>query len=221
MPFSCISENKVIYAEDISAAEWEDLKLRLMRGTANLILPCCRAKASLRSVSGRRQHFAHCRGESCKSDCWGDYSGRESRKGKKSESLDHQRVKEIIREVAANVGWHAETEYEGLTPSGDRWRADVFAEKDVFRVAFEIQVTPQQFSYYRIRQQRYRESGVKGIWLSCRMPEVSDEEIPVFELSKSKGVYVVDFPEFVDPDLLKLSKDFTGTSLGEFIQRML
>jgi hypothetical protein len=220
MPFSCLSENKVIYAEDYSAAEWEDLKLRIMRGALTLTLPCCNAKASLRS--GRRcQHFAHRRNESCKSDCWGDYSGRESRRGKKSESLDHQRVKEIIREVATNIGWCAETEYEGHTPSGDRWCADVFTEKDVFRIAFEIQITPQQFSYYRIRQQRYRESGVKCIWLSCRMPEVSDEEIPVFELSKSKGVFVVDFPEFVDPGLLKLPKGFTGTSLGEFIQLML
>lgn len=217
-----MSEKVVIYAEDFSASEWEDLKLRIMRGTQNLTLPCCGAKASLRSGLSRRQHFAHFRGKSCKSDAWSDYSGNQSkRKKEKSESFDHKRIKEIIREVAEKSGWHAQKEYEGHSPSGDSWFADVFAEKGEFKIVFEIQISPQQFTVYRIRQQRYRESGIKCIWLSCVTPELSDEEIPVFELSKSKGIFVVDFPEFFAPSLLKLPAEFSGICLGEFIQLML
>lgn len=222
MPFSCLSEKNIIYAEDFSASEWEDIKLRAMRGLADLKLPCCYAKPSLRSGLSRVQHFAHYPGASCKSDAWSVYSGRGlRRRGSKSESFDHQRIKEIIREVAEKVGWFAKTEYEGQTSSGDRWTADVYAEKGEFKVVFEIQVSPQQFSYYRIRQQRYRDSGIKCIWLSSVMPEFSDEEIPVFELSKSKGVFVIDFPSFFVPSLLKLPADHSGVSLGEFIQHML
>lgn len=212
----------MIFAEDFSAPEWEDLKLRIMRGTENLTLPCCGAKASLRSGLSRRPHFAHFRGKSCKSDFWSDYSGNKSkRKNGKSESFDHERIKEIIREIAKKSGWCTQKEYEGHSPSGDRWVADVFAEKGEFKIVFEIQITPQQFSLYRIRQQRYRESGIKCIWLSCAMPKFSDEEIPVFELSKSKGIFVVDFPKFFAPNLLKLPREFSGVCLGEFIQLML
>ena len=222
MPFSCMSETHVIFSEDYSSSEWEDLKLRIMHGTLSLTLPCCNAKASLRSGLSRRQHFAHLPGESCKSDSWSDYSGDQlRRKSGNCESLDHQRVKEIVKEIAERAGWSAQTEFEGKSPSGDRWTADVFAEKGEFKIVFEIQVSPQQFSYYRIRQQRYRESGIKCVWLSGVTPEFSDEEIPIFELSKSKGVFVVDFPEFFAPSMLKLPKEFTGLSLGEFLQLLL
>lgn len=222
MPFSCMSGKVVIYAEDFSASEWEDLKLSVMRGMQNLTLPCCGTKASLRSGPSRQHHFAHFRGKSCRNDAWSDYSGNQSKRKKgKSESFDHQRIKDIIKEIAEKSGWCAQKEYEGYSPSGDRWIADVFAEKGEFKIAFEIQISPQQFSTYRIRQQRYRESGIKCIWLSCITPEFSDEEIPVFELSKSKGVFVIDFPEFFVPSLLKLPGEFSGVSLGEFIQLML
>lgn len=222
MPFSCLSGKVVIYAEDFSAIEWEDLKLSTMRGIQNLTLPCCGTKASLRSGPSRQPHFAHIRGKSCKSDAWSDYSGIHSKRKKaKSESFDHQRIKDIIREIAVESGWWAQKEYEGHSPSGHRWIADVYAEKGEFKIAFEIQISPQQFSTYRIRQQRYRESGIKCIWLSCVTPEFSDEEIPVFELSKTKGVFVIDFPKFFVPSLLKLPSEFSGISLGEFIQLML
>jgi hypothetical protein len=221
MPSSCLTDKKVIYAQDFSAGQWEDLKLHIARGTANLLLPCCNGRANLRSGIARRQHFAHFPGESCASDAWCDYAGRQVRKGKAPVSLDHVRIQEIIRAIAAKAGWHAEVEYEGRTPSGDRWVADVYVEQGDSKLAFEVQISPQPFSYYRVRQQRYRESGVKCVWLACIMPEVSDEEIPVFELSKHKGVFVVDFPDFFGPSLLKLPSYFKGTSLGEFVQLML
>ena len=222
MPFSCRSGKDVIYAEDFSSFEWENLKLRILNGTMNLELPYCNAKPSLRSGRYRSRHFAHLPGKCCKSDAWGNCSGtKKGQKGVKSESFDHIRIKEIIKEIAEKVGWRAQIEYKGQTPSADSWIADIFAEKGEFKIVFEIQISPQQFSSYRIRQQRYRESGIKCIWLSCVTPELSDEEIPVFELSKSNGVFVVDFPVFFIPGILKLPSDFTGVSLGEFIQLML
>jgi hypothetical protein len=222
MPFICLYGEKVVYAEDLLAAEWENLKLRVQSGPPGLKLPCCGARVSLRSGRSHRQHFAHYPGESCKSDAWSEYSGRPRRtKGEKPESLDHQRVKQIIAEVAEKTGWCTRTEHEGHSPSGGRWVADVLIEKGESKVAFEVQVSPQQFSDYRIRQQRYRESGIKCLWLTCVMPAFSDEEIPVFELSRSNGVFVVDFPEFFRPGLLKLPSASTGVSLGEFVQLLL
>lgn len=221
MPFSCILPDNILYSEAISASQWEDLKLKVIRGEISIKLPCCDARVSFRSGPSRRQHFAHFPGENCKSDGWSDYSGSRIRHKGRSESLDHNRVKEIIREVAERVGWTAQTEYAGTTPSGQRWIADTLLERDGFKLAIEIQVSPQSFSDYRIRQQRYRESGIKCIWLSCFPSLFSDEEIPVFELSKSKGVYVIDFPKFLEAPWLKLPADFTGASLGEFIQAFL
>ncbi|MBI5482986.1 MAG: hypothetical protein HY888_00800, partial [Deltaproteobacteria bacterium] len=217
-----MSGSEIIYAENFSASEWEDLKLEARSGSRVLSLPCCSAKVSLRSGTAHRQCFAHSRNQSCKSDAWSDYSGKlTSRKGRKSESLDHKRVKEIIKEVAEKTGFSATLEYSGRSPSGFEWKADVFIEKGDQKVAIEIQISPQQFSDYRIRQQRYNESGVQCLWLSNVLPEFSDKDVPVFELSKSEGVFVVDFPQFFRPELLKLQSDFRGVSLGGFIQGML
>jgi len=221
MPFSCRCGDEILYSEELSTGQWEDLKLRVLKGVVTLALPCCKGRATLRSGSVRRQHFAHFRGEGCMSDAWSDYSGRRSPRKGKSESLDHGRVKEIIKEIAEKEGWVAETEYAGSSSSGDRWVADVLAVKGEYKIAFEIQLSPQQFAYYRTRQQRYRESGIKCLWLSTTIPQLSDQEIPIFGISRSGGVFVVDFPDFFQPDILKLPVGFTGASLGEFVHLML
>lgn len=65
---------------------------------------------------------------------------------------------------------------------GNSWVADVLAVKGERRIAFEVQVSPQQFMFYRIRQQRYRGAGVKCVWLSSALADVSDQEVPVFGL---------------------------------------
>lgn len=107
MPFSCKSGPTDLYAQDLCPAQWEDLKLRVLRGSVTLTLPCCGAKVALRSGSRKRQqHFAHFRGQNCANDAWGDYRGTRTRgKERKPRSHDHEYVQEIIRQVAERCGW--------------------------------------------------------------------------------------------------------------------
>jgi len=220
MSLICLLNDETLNAANFSPSEWEDLKLKVKTQGFDLSLPCCGKTAVPKGGSTDRcQHFSHKPNEACKSDTWGEYEGRENRRRRKKapEGKHHLRVKEIVFDVAQKAGWHATLEATGASKTDDAWRADVLAEKDGQKVAFEVQTSPLTFAEYRTRQQRYRDSDVKCVWLAMITPDYSDEEIPVFELSHHKSLYVIDFPEFFSPRLLGLTDNYRGVPIGEFI----
>jgi hypothetical protein len=98
------------------------------------------------------------------------------------ETAQHLRAKDIIVRAAVAAGWDAQPEVVG-----DGWVADVLAEKDGKKVAFEVQWSPQGDVDYASRQERYAASGVRCAWFVRheRSVHVPTKEVPIFLLAEN------------------------------------
>lgn len=81
-------------------------------------------------------------------------------------------------QIARECGWDAEAEVAGTAPDGEEWQADVLATKDGAKVAIEIQWSGQVDGETLRRQDRYRRSGVRGLWLFRQPGFPVSKELP-------------------------------------------
>ncbi|HBO6071058.1 TPA: hypothetical protein NII17_000333 [Pseudomonas aeruginosa] len=83
------------------------------------------------------------------------------------ESDDHLALKVLTLLAARDAGWNALPEVSGTSPSGGCFRADVLctSPSGKGKVAVEIQRSSQRDVDYEARQQVYKESGIRGIWI--------------------------------------------------------
>jgi competence protein CoiA len=88
-------------------------------------------------------------------------------------------------EAARANGWTAETEVIGSSPSGEEWTADVLAHKGQRKVAVEVQWSSQPNDEILRRQQRYEESGVRGLWLLRQAGFPIARELPAASIGGS------------------------------------
>jgi competence protein CoiA len=88
-------------------------------------------------------------------------------------------------EAARDQGWEAETELADVSPSGERWQADVLARKNGLRVAIEIQWSSQTVEETLRRQERYRQSGVRCLWLLQKNGLPVSKELPAAQITDS------------------------------------
>lgn len=151
MPLRCADPiaDRSIHAFDLSADEWRRLE-RKNRETRHLRMPCCSSLVVLKRSNHGTQFFAHKARGTCTTA---------------PESEAHLQLKRMAVDAARANGWKADTEVAGASPSGAPWKADVLATKGKHKVAVEIQWSGQTNDETLRRQQRYREAGVRGLWL--------------------------------------------------------
>lgn len=147
MPLKCVLDGEPCFSFTYTTNAWEALKAS--RNTREMLMPCCGSKAIPKTSPLGTQFFAHTRRGECD-------SGQETR--------EHLLAKYLIARGAHAAGWSVDVERRGETPKGETWIADVFATKGKAQVALEVQWSPQNENETRRRQQRYRESGIRGAW---------------------------------------------------------
>lgn len=168
MPLRCIDEHgRDVEADRLDDDAWRTLERR-NRTERHLAMPCCDARVVLKMPTRRIRHFAHLRRGECDAE---------------PETEVHRHLKQLARNIARSRGWDARTEVEGRTPGGERWRADVLAEKGGRRGAIEIQWSGQTDEETMRRQQRYAASGVGCVWLTRQRVEPDRRELPVARIT--------------------------------------
>ncbi|TCU15104.1 competence protein CoiA [Rhizobium sullae] len=176
MPLRCLDENDVsLHAFDLSADAWRELSER-NRKKRSLRMPCCSAAATMRRSRRGTQFFAHKAAGDCSTA---------------PEKEAHLRLKQIAVEAARKYGWDARTEVIGQTPSGDPWTADVLARKNSAVVAIEIQWSAQTPEETLRRHERYKQSGIRCLWLLRKTMVATSHALPAARISEQDdGVYL-------------------------------
>ncbi|MGR9076299.1 competence protein CoiA [Rhizobium leguminosarum] len=174
MSLRCVDEAGVdLYSFDLSPEAWQALteqnrKHRLLR------MPCCSGEVNLRKSHRGTPHFVH----KAVGDCT-----------TAPETEAHLRLKRIAIDVARRHGWDAKTEVAGASPSGEAWIADVLARKNNARVAIEIQWSSQTNDETMRRQERYRQSGIRCLWLLRQPGFPTTEALPAARIVEHDGTY--------------------------------
>jgi hypothetical protein len=150
MALSCVDGlGNRLQSFDLSDDDWREHGAKNRR-FHHLRMDCCSAGVVLKQSSRGTRFFAHRSAGRCTSA---------------EEREEHRHLKLMAVEMARATGWQAETEVAGTTPTRESWRADVLATKDGAKVAIEIQWSGQTSDETMRRQEQYRQSGVRGLWL--------------------------------------------------------
>jgi Competence protein CoiA-like family len=180
MPLRAYIDNQEIISIDQTDEQWNDLKRRL-KNDSSLTLSCCKQEGFLRTSSKGLKHFVH-----SKSDNTCDW---------KPESPEHLKAKIEIIEACKENGWKAIPEF-----SETNWRADVLAIQNEKRIAFEVQWSKQTYEETKFRQDRYKESNVRGCWFFRTAPKElrsyddslnADKDIPAFKIFKDENSNII------------------------------
>lgn len=137
------------------------------RQLRHLTMPCCGAGVVLKQSKLMTRFFAHARKGTCTTQ---------------PETAEHLLAKMEIAKAVEAAGWTVSTETSSTTPKGDCWTADVLACKGKSTVAIEVQWSSQTNEKTAFRQERYKQSNVRGLWLFRQDNFVSSKEIPAFKL---------------------------------------
>lgn len=191
MPLRCVDDvghNYLVWR--ISADEWSELREQ-NRQRRHLRMPCCGAQVVLRKSPLGTRHFAHARKGPCATA---------------PETAEHLRTKMEIAEAVERAGWTAQTECRGQTPEGAEWVADVMATKGRARIAFEVQWSKQDKAETEARQERYKRSGVRCLWLMRDPPGRPTLELPMLRLHIAAPEYL---PQVVVPGNKELQNPYS------------
>ena len=150
MPLRCVDDcGASIEAPECTPERWSALKEE-RRIRRHLTMPCCEAQAIPKTSKLGTRFFAHKARGGCQ---W------------RPETEEHLHLKALALGAARSHGWKAQTEVGGTTPDGEKWIADVLAQRGEERIAIEVQWSGQVSEETLRRQRKYARSGVTGIWL--------------------------------------------------------
>lgn len=168
MPLKCLRGEDEIYAFDVESDDvWRTLRESNAKDR-NLSMPCCGSVVVLQTSPLGTKYFAHARKGPCKTA---------------PESKEHLLAKRIVVEGIRRTDWKAKPEQEGVTPLGDKWKADVLATRGKAQVAFEVQWSRQDEEETRRRQDRYLAADVRCLWLFRQFDfPFADRDTPSFRL---------------------------------------
>lgn len=168
MPLCCDSDDGLVVAIDFDREDaWTAMRER-NRQIQHLRMRCCGAGVVLKRSKLGTRFFAHSRTGECTTA---------------PESMEHLLAKEQIARAIRSAGWSATIEQSGTSPNGQAWKADVLANHGgPNSVAFEIQWSKQSRDETERRQQVYRESGIRGLWLFQQHDLPVDEKTPASRL---------------------------------------
>jgi hypothetical protein len=163
MPLRCLdAAGNSIYSFDFSDDEWQALLLA-NRKSRHLRTPCCNSPLMLKRSPRGTPFFAHMKRGTCATA---------------PETEEHLVLKRMVVEAARRQGWTANTEVTGITPAGEPWPADVLVQNDLRKVAVEIQWSGQTNEETWRRQERYKECGIRGLWLFRRAGFLVTHDLP-------------------------------------------
>lgn len=177
MPFSALLDGQPVISLLMSDEQWSQAKAVGKQDEERLLVGYSRLPGFARTSSLGLRHFAHRKGYAP------DYEW--------SESAEHLSLKAELVRAIAEQGWNVDTE----VPSGPEreWIADVLAEQDGQRIAFEVQWSKQSAAEYVRRTQRYADAGIECVWFVRHLPNLEGKDltqaqldaysrIPIFEL---------------------------------------
>ncbi len=148
MPLACLNNGDLLTSFSLTDDQWVAIKTNY-RGM-NLSMRCCSSQAIPKVSSLGTRFFAHKSRAGCQTA---------------PESLELLQAKFIIAESATAAGWQASTEESGIDPDGNSWIVDVLCTRRKTKVAFEVQLAAQSLDEIRARQEQYRRSGIRCLWL--------------------------------------------------------
>lgn len=152
MPVACREGGTVLVGPDLDPEQWSQLKADTRRGRRQLTTTCCGVRAIPKTSKFGFQFFAH-------------YQGAKACPHGGGEGIEHLQTKLRVYRAALAAGWEAGIEVSGASPEGKRWLADVYAQRGKRRIAFEVQLSPQDQGALAERQNVYASSGVRAAWL--------------------------------------------------------
>jgi hypothetical protein len=212
MPFSAFSPEGPISLLGAEPTTVESLRKR-NREEGCFTAKCCGAPVVIRTAAGKSPHFVH---KSVPAGCDGD----------RRETPEHRRLKEIIaKEAESTYEWDVETEAIERDASAGKvlWRADVLASRRRGAVAFEVQLSNADYDDMRRRQQRYKASGVRGLWfVRTKKGFPLSHELPVFPVvSDMHADWVVMMSAWDPPEVWMNANGGDHIELCEFVRAAL
>ena len=177
MPLRAIIENREVISTFLSKKEWNKLRKYVKSNNVDVLISQTHKYGYLRTSKFGLQHFTHKKGEKPKN--W------------KPESQQHLLAKSEVLLGCKDAGWEAKSEF-----SENEWIADVISIKGKIKVAFEIQWSRQSYEKTIERQNKFKNSNVRGCWFIKTPPKeicdwekkiIAEKDTPMFRINESEN----------------------------------
>jgi competence protein CoiA len=162
MPLRCLSSDTSIQSFDLCNEEWLSLQDE-NRARQHLRIPCCRSTVNLKTSPRGIRFFAH----KAKGEC-----------ATAPESEAHIHLNQRAVAIARARGWSASTEVAGLAPTVKRGGRTCMPRRATIKSRSEVRWSGQVPEETMRRQERYRHSGIRGVWLLRQPGFPVNRELP-------------------------------------------